>query len=275
MGHIADLRARAQRRTSNLYDTYFTRRVSIYVTAVLAPLGVSANTVSAIGCLVAIAACTLLALGDGATLLLGVGLVHLVAVLDSVDGELARLRRTFTLRGLFLEDLCAFTMLNGFAIAVGAYLSRQSGSWVPLALGVGIAAFGRNALQVARRAWLKSIATARPLTDAQLALLAEVPGEAAPRRLDRARALGQAITFPTNLWVLLSTAMAIEQLVVLPVRLVWPLAAAVAGLLVAKELATIWVYATTDELDRELVRIYQHAARRPDQPVGGIDLAGG
>ena len=43
MPHIRELRSRLQRKTSNVYDTLFTRRVSIYFTVVLARL-VSAQT---------------------------------------------------------------------------------------------------------------------------------------------------------------------------------------------------------------------------------------
>ncbi|HKU44300.1 MAG TPA: CDP-alcohol phosphatidyltransferase family protein, partial [Polyangiales bacterium] len=98
---IAQLRPLIQRRTANVYDTWFTRRVSIYLTVLLAPLGVTPNQVSTCGALVGAGCCALLAFGDAAWLLFGVACLHLYAVLDSVDGELARWTKQFSLTGLF------------------------------------------------------------------------------------------------------------------------------------------------------------------------------
>ena len=90
MGRIAELRKTVQRKTDNIYDTLFTRRVSVYLTAALASTGITANQVSVIGAVVGLGACAFIAFGSPALQLGGVALLHLYAVLDSVDGELAR-----------------------------------------------------------------------------------------------------------------------------------------------------------------------------------------
>ncbi len=272
MGHIADLRRRAQRSTSNFYDTLFTRRVSIYLTAALHPLGVSANTVSALNCVVAVAACAGIGLGTGWQVMLGVALVHLFAVLDSVDGELARLTQRYSLAGLFLEDLAAYTMINGVWLALGAYLSRTTATTWPLVVAVAIVAFGRNAMQVARRAILKSVATRRPIDPAFAASLAR---RGAPRSARIRTFVEKHLLHYTNVWVVTTTLIVVEQLGGSGGRsLVLPAFVAYAGLVTVKELVAITLLVCGDGLDRQLVDVYAKAQAVPSAPVSGIALAG-
>lgn len=268
MGTIADLRRRAQRRTDSLYDTLFTRRVSIYLTALLYPLGVSANVVSMLNCVVGAAACILIGLGDGWQLAAGIACVHLFAVLDSVDGELARLHQRFSLLGLFLEDLAAFTMINGMFFAVGWYTHRH-GHTVPFVLALVVIAFGRNAMQVARRAVLKSIATRRPIDPGDLARFRA----RGPRAPSLARRIGERVLHYTNVWIVLTTLIAIEQLGLTsrPVVAVALCAYTVAVLL--KEVALIATCMFTGALDDQMLAIYDRASTVPTDPVPGVDLA--
>lgn len=265
MGDIAELRRRAQRTTSNLYDTFFTRRVSIYLTALLYPLGVSANAVSAVNVLVGLLACNLIAFGSGEILFIGIACVHLFAVLDSVDGELARLRRTFSVQGLFLEDLAAYTMINGVFLAVGVYLGRSMDCWWPLVLAVIVVAFGRNAMQVARRALLKSIATRRPVAPDLRGAGPDVGASGLRRFVEK-----QLLHY-TNVWIVLTTAIVIEQ--VAGLRFVIYPFMGYALLVLLKELVVIAVYLRSDSLDRELAAIYRDASTLPTDPVDGADLA--
>jgi hypothetical protein len=161
-GRIRDLRSRAQRKTSNLYDTLVTRRVSIYVTALLLPLGVAPNAVSLLNTVLGLGAWALI--GFNVVPLAGVLLIHVYAVLDSVDGELARLTRRFSLKGLFLEDHSAYMMISGYWLAIGFYLWRTTGTLWLLPACVALIAFGRHAMPAARRALVKSIETGRPLS---------------------------------------------------------------------------------------------------------------
>ena len=251
MGRIAELRATVQRRTSNLYDTFFTRRVSIYVTAALAPTGVTANQVSAFGAVVGLASCALIAFGSPALQLTGVALLHLYAVLDSVDGELARLRRTFTLRGLFIEDLSAYAMINGFNLAAAWYLRRNGSGDLPLVGAVVLAAFGRNAMPVARRVILNALASGRAPTVA--------PSE--PRPPGRLRRLVEdQLLYQTNIWVVISTLIVVEIIVgraagVLPVLML-----ALTGLLL-KEVAVIAHLVRGATLERQLADAALHAVK--------------
>lgn len=274
MGRIAELRRQAQRRTSNVYDTLFTRRISIYLTAVLHPLGVSANAVSSFSWFVTIASCALIGLGAGWQVYAGVAGVHLFAVLDSVDGELARLRKTFSLKGLFLEDLCAFTMINGMFLALGGYLARTMGELWPLALAVVTVAFGRNAMQVARRAVLKSVATRRPVETEVSGRGAEAARAPAVFASVRGFVEHHLLHF-TNMWIITTTLILVEELGGYHhLHLVLYAFCFFAVAVLLKELAAITTFVFTGALERQCLDVYERARTLPTEPVDGLDLAG-
>jgi phosphatidylglycerophosphate synthase len=150
---VAEIRSRAQRRTSNLYDTYFTRVVSAWITALVAPLGISPNTVSVLNFFVGVGGCALIGLGSTTgQVVAGIVLIHLYAVLDSVDGELARLLNRGSLKGMFLEDWSAYGVMAAFPVGVGLYVQNAGGSGYGLAFAVLFAVLGRNAMPAVRRA---------------------------------------------------------------------------------------------------------------------------
>lgn len=155
MARIAEIRRKAQKKTNVLYDAWFTRQISVFITAALAPLRVPPNMVTVANLCVGLTACGLIAFGSTAGVVVGICLVHLYAVLDSVDGELARLLGKTSLTGMFLEDLSAYAMINGFSLAVGFYLLGTTQQVLPLWIAVAFTAFGRNAMPCARRTLLQ------------------------------------------------------------------------------------------------------------------------
>ncbi len=261
MGRVAELRRTVQRRTGNLYDTVFTRRVSVYVTAALAPLPVRANHVSAVNVLVGVAACALVAFGGRPAIVGGVLLLHLYAVLDSVDGELARLRKDYSLAGLFLEDWSAYTMINGVNLSVAWYLQRCGwGAW-PLVAAVMLAAFGRNVMPVARRALIKSVLTRRPP-----ALLEAGASSPAPREsplVRWGRFVSESLLHCTNTWLVLSSLLVIEVVAGRSLGLVLAAFWFYNALHVAREAAALVRCVVADALERQLGQLYAAAAVPP------------
>jgi phosphatidylglycerophosphate synthase len=247
---IAELRRTIQKRTSNVYDTVFTRRVSIYVTAALAPTGITANQVSVIAALVGGAACALIAFGTPPLQIAGALLIHLHLVLDSVDGELARLRKSFTLRGLFIEDHTAYTMINAVFLAVAWYLRRGGhGDW-PVVAAVALAAFGRNAMPVARRVILNLVAAGRP------------PRVAAsePRPPGGLRHfIEEQLLYSTNIWVVLSVLIIVEAATGRRAGVALVYAYAVGGWLL-KEAAIVAHLVRGETLERQLADVRAQAA---------------
>lgn len=252
---LTELRSLVQPPPTNPYDALFTRHVSILLTAALAPLGITANQVSSVNLLVGLGACLLIAFGDHVGVIVGIVLVHLYAVLDSVDGELARLRREFTLTGLFLEDLSAFHVIVAFPLAVGLHMMRGGAGPLVLILAATYAAFGRTAMAVARRAVLKSIRTKRPVSP-------ETPvgpilngGAGTLRRL-----VDDFLLNHTIIRAVVSTSLLIEIAIgrVSPVITAWILGAALVGLLL-REAATIVLLLRKDTLDKMLQGVYRDA----------------
>ena len=252
---VAEIRRSAQRKTGNLYDTHFTRRVSPLVSAALAPIGATPNSISWANLVVGAASCLLIGLGDDLPAIAGVLLLHLYAILDSVDGELARHMKQRSLVGVFLENWSAYLMINGFMIAIASHLVRSGIDHWPLYVAVGLAAFGRSAAPAIRRSILEAGATVK--VEREVAQL-ETPGW--DRRFaSRMRVfVEESLLFQTNVWVVLSTILILEVLVV-PSE--WHLLLIAFSMYscasVAKEMAVVLLATRTSHLEREIVRISQ------------------
>ncbi len=259
---VAAIRLGAQRKTANLYDTYFTRRVSAYLTAFLLPYRVSPNLVSAINIAIGATLCCLIAFGDRQVVLLGALMFHLYSVLDSVDGELARALGRCSLRGMFLENWSAYLQINGFSLGVGAYLLSAGGGVVPLALALFTAVFGRNAAPVMRRVVLEVLqkrATAEPPPVDPRA--AAPPATGSPRarcggRTRVRRFVEESLLYQTNVWLVLSSLLVSEALfpamapwLVLPAFLFYSFGA------LLKEAGIVWLALATPYLDHEVSRV--------------------
>jgi phosphatidylglycerophosphate synthase len=261
VSQISDLRVRVQRRTLNIYDTVFTRRVSIYLTIVLARLGATPNGVSIAGAIVGGSACVFMALGSQLGVMLGVVLLHLYAVLDSVDGELARLTQRFSLVGLFIEDLSAYVMINAFNLAVGWRLYADGHLVWPLLGAIVIAAFGRNVMPVARRALIKSIVTRRPPT--------RPPSSGAPTPRSSVREfLHENVVHVTNQWMIVSALLALWVYQRVPTQVVAVAFGATLVLFALREVVALTLMIRGDRLERELATIYA-AATEPSELDGG------
>ena len=251
---IRDLRSRAQRTGGTMYDRLFTRRLSVFVTAALLPLGVSPNAVSLFNIIIGVAAWTLIALNVYP--LVGVLLIHIYAVLDSVDGELARASGKSSLKGLFLEDYSAYLMINGYWVAMGAYLAGFYHEYGLLAGGFAVAAFGRLAMPAVRRALLKTLEKTGPPVE-ESAYPATNRFVAPPRGL--ARFLFVDVLHPSSVWALSTTVLAVEY-VVGGGHIGLSIAVAVyLALSVAREVAVIFRALTTDSLNRQLLEIVDQA----------------
>lgn len=281
MGRIKELRAIAQRRTGVIYDEVFTRRVSIFFTAALAPLGVTPNQVSVVAFVVGLSACALIAFGAPVQVLVGVGLIHLYAVLDSVDGELARLRKQFSLKGLFIEDLSGYVMINAFAMAAAWYLHRTGREPLPMIAAITLVAFGRNVMATVRRSLIKSITTARPRdpnaepanAGSSSGLGSKVPPVA--RRLFQF--FDDNVLHLTNMWVVVSSFIAWEAFSGAPVAATEWVYLFFTGLWILKEIGVLALMLRPGALERQLQYLYDAAQARPTGDAAtptGQELAG-
>ena len=164
---------------------------------------------------------------------------------------------------------------------MGFYLARTQAIRWPAAVAIAMAAFGRNAMPVARRAILKSILTSRPVS---AAVVANTLGcrrrhqRRHGRPLARLRSIVQDhVLHYTYIWIVLSSLVVVEQTLDLSrSRLVLVGFVFFSAGLVAKELGAVARYLLTDALETETLRIYEQArqiptgARRRNAPWSAI-----
>ncbi|HWU87321.1 MAG TPA: CDP-alcohol phosphatidyltransferase family protein [Kofleriaceae bacterium] len=120
-------------------DTLINWRFSMPITRVLArrSLAVTPNQVTMLAILVGICAALMASRGGYASIALGGLLLETQSILDSVDGELARLRFQYSKLGQWLDNLSDEVLDNLFVVGVGWALG---GIWLSIAFG---AAAGR------------------------------------------------------------------------------------------------------------------------------------
>jgi phosphatidylglycerophosphate synthase len=100
-------------------DKYLVRNVSIHITRVLARTEISPTQVTLISALFGLLACGLVAQGDRASLAAGGAAFLFGCVLDSVDGEVARLRYKASWRGMVTDNVSDDVLDNLFVLALG------------------------------------------------------------------------------------------------------------------------------------------------------------
>lgn len=106
---------------------YVTRPLSFLVTPIFLKLSLSANQVSCLGIIIGIIAAILVTTGIYWQVLTGAILMQIWLILDSVDGNIARYKKTFTLFGKFLEEINGTIMSVLFFSSVGFAASRMPG----------------------------------------------------------------------------------------------------------------------------------------------------
>lgn len=132
---VAELRSsytpqkRASDRAFSLWVAFAARPVSFHLTWLFVRLGLSANQVTWLGAVVALAGCGLLAAGGYAAQIAGAALVVAWSVLDTVDGNLARHYGTAGKRGELMDALVGYIVVVALfsALGVGAFLRPDRG----------------------------------------------------------------------------------------------------------------------------------------------------
>jgi len=85
---------------------HINRRISVYVTRLFLALGVSANQATVLGLIAAIAAGGFFTRPAPVYWFAGLFLLYLSLILDCVDGEIARYRKTASPSGAYLDGIC-------------------------------------------------------------------------------------------------------------------------------------------------------------------------
>lgn len=110
------------------------RRLSIRITRLLLPTGISANQTTILGILIGIAGGLLLAINDYWAQIVAIVLLQLAFVLDFCDGEIARFERQIEGKrsgagGAYLDWVGHYYMPTAIAAGLGWALLSQTGDW--------------------------------------------------------------------------------------------------------------------------------------------------
>jgi phosphatidylglycerophosphate synthase len=127
------------------------RRVSLGVTWVLLHTPVSANQVTFVSLLLTIAAGVLLAAPAANVALAGALALVLHYFLDKVDGEIARFRGVFSLKGLYMDELSHTFAYAGTFVGLGLHLAWRAATPLAAIEVLAAAMIGAVAMVVIRQ----------------------------------------------------------------------------------------------------------------------------
>lgn len=144
---LKNLKIRIEKRNRHTaetrFDRYFARRVSIYITWILAHTRVSANQITASQLIVGALGCALVATGEKLYIAFGLGLWQLSYILDCVDGEIARFRGSSSLTGAFFDEAshAIFNSMLYAGLAFSIYQAAENRSMLPFLFGFAAVIF--------------------------------------------------------------------------------------------------------------------------------------
>lgn len=234
-----------------LVDRLLVRRVSIYVTWLLAHLPVTANQVTVASTVLMVAGAVCLAFRPAWAAPLGVALMMAGYVLDCCDGEIARFRGSTSLRGMYLDTLGHAMTIPAMFIAAGAGQAARLATPEALALGAVAAVAATGPARAALGVLKEMKGTHAAAGNGAAAGPAQPPRS--PAKSLYLKTLGRLSLFPNSMFVLCA-AVALDTLAggFLGHRgaAYWTLAF-YAALLSAEQLAAAAAWSREDRLRRE------------------------
>lgn len=217
---IAELRENQRVKTEHdqRWSYLVFRRVSIYLSWLLLHTPISANQVTVLSIVVGLAGLGLLGVGQAWATGTGLALLLVYHLLDRVDGEIARQRKVFSLRGVYLDNVGHHITIAGVLIATGYGLRGAVDRPTDLLLVASVGGLASSLTRVAKHAPFQLYAqyvriqpnlmdgvvdTSGPLTRASVKEARST--EARPRRGLVSRLVGAVLVwtqFPATLLVL-------------------------------------------------------------------------
>jgi len=116
---VAALLQTCRRPYDGIADRYLWRALSLRITGLVARTGITPNQVTVSAALLGLVACGLVAVGERWAIALGGASLLVGLVLDSVDGELARVRHRFSRFGMVLDNVSDDVVDTLFLAAAG------------------------------------------------------------------------------------------------------------------------------------------------------------
>jgi phosphatidylglycerophosphate synthase len=126
-----------KKAADGIWSTFVLRPLSIPVTWIALRLGLSANAVSWISAVIALAGGIMFGMTGFWVSLTGILLLNLFSILDCVDGNVARVRETAGPWGGWSDAVVGFIAYSAIFLASGVYVFLRGGWW-PVLLVTGI-----------------------------------------------------------------------------------------------------------------------------------------
>jgi phosphatidylglycerophosphate synthase len=161
------------------------RRVSIYITWMLVHTGISANQVTLLTVLLAASGAVLLGMAPASLALCGAGGLLAYHLLDKVDGDIARFRRTYSIVGVYLDEVGHGVAFAGTFLGLGFHLAWQAPTVERAILLLGAGGLGAVCMVLARQHKSAGFMLYTQYVLTQPALKPEPGGEQAPHPLSR------------------------------------------------------------------------------------------
>jgi phosphatidylglycerophosphate synthase len=129
------------RSDESWYSKYFVRKFSIYLTRFFLIRGISANQVTYIGAFMFIIGTFLLATAIPSLVFLGAIFFQIFAILDSVDGEIARYHHKKSILGGYLEKMTHSIIipLLFLSLSINSYIISKSSAFLFLGFSAVLA----------------------------------------------------------------------------------------------------------------------------------------
>ena len=134
-----DLLGKSKRNSDPLFCRYFLRPLSFPIGWIFYSLGIRANSISLISIVVTVIACLLIIFGENQEITLASFLMIFVALLDCVDGNVARARGETGPAGEWMDALSGYTVyaLLPISLGIGIQIESQSDDLVGIWIIVG------------------------------------------------------------------------------------------------------------------------------------------
>lgn len=134
---LSDLKKICWKETENVwYAKYVIRHLSLRITRLLLPTGISANQTTLIAIIIGVMACFLIGTGSIVYSILGVALLQLSYIFDCIDGEIARYRKESSVNGIFIDFIAHEILIPFSFLALSFFLFFNTAEFSIIIIGV-------------------------------------------------------------------------------------------------------------------------------------------
>ncbi len=161
------------------------RKISIYLTWLLVHTGITANQVTLLTVLLAWGGAILIATPPAWLALCGASALLSYHLLDKVDGDIARFRRTFSIVGVYLDEVGHALAFGGIFVGLGLHLAWGAQTVDQAILVLAAAGIGAVAMVLSRQHKSAGFLLFAQYVLTQPALLPEPGGGGRPHPLSR------------------------------------------------------------------------------------------